>query len=140
MTTKDTSPKITFNLVSVLAIIVLIILVGMAANSLGKHNENKKTEEAQIETEIAGAQAITYEGVDGQTALDLLRKNSEIKTEDSSLGAFVISINGTDNTNERYWMFYVDGKLAPIAADQYKTKSGEKIEWRYEDINSLPLP
>lgn len=138
MATKDTSPKITFNLISVLAIIVLIFLVGIAANFLGKHNKNQKT--AQVETQIAGTQTVAYDGEEGKTALDLLRDKAEIQTEDSSLGVFVTSINGTANTNTNYWMFYVDGKLAPTAADQYQTKAGEKIEWRYEDINSLPLP
>lgn len=138
MAIKDNSPKITFNLISLLAIVVLIFLVGLGANFLGKYNNDQKNQ--KVETAIAGTQTVAYDGIDGKTALDLLREKADIKTEDSSIGVFVTSINGTENTDSNYWLFYVDGQLAPIAADQYQTKPGEKIEWRYEDINSLPLP
>jgi len=47
------------------------------------------------------------------------------------VGVFINSIDGIPNQDNKYWMFYVDDRLAPVGPDQYQTKDGEKIEWRY---------
>lgn len=77
---------------------------------------------------------ISYEGQNDKTALELLKASHEIVSQDSSIGVFVTGIDGTNNIDSKYWMFYVDGKLAAMGADQYKTKDGETIEWRYESL------
>ena len=77
---------------------------------------------------------ISYEGQDGKTALELLDEKYDIKTEQSSIGVFVTSIDGDENTFDKYWMFYIDDQLAPVGAEAYQTKADEKIEWRYEKL------
>ena len=104
---------------------------------LGSYVSNK-----QADQNVAGIQSIqpqvektiSYTGQDGKTALDILKDSHTIKTQDSSIGVFVISIDETSNTDTEYWMFYVNDQLAPVGADQYQTKNTDKIEWRFEKL------
>jgi len=119
-----------FDLINVIAIIVLIGLVGLGGHLLGRFNQKEKT----VTTEISGVQTLSYEGETGKNALELLQSKAKVETSDSSFGSFVMSINGTANTTDHFWMFYVNGQLASVGADQYQTKDGDKIEWRYEQL------
>lgn len=120
------------SIANIVAIVLLIVLVGFAGNFLGKYSKNisKNTEK-----EVASVQSVVYFGEDGKSALELLKNNTnEIQTQDSSLGVFVLSINGVSNTDNQFWMFYVNDQLSSVAADQYQTKNEDKIEWRYEKL------
>jgi hypothetical protein len=45
----------------------------------------------------------------------------------------VDSINGTTSgTGGKYWSFYVNGQQASIGAGAYTTKTGDKIEWKFQ--------
>ena len=78
--------------------------------------------------------AFSYACVKGKTALELLKAkvNGELEIKDSSLGKMVEAIynlkNGTEN---RYWMYSVNGSLAAIGADSYKCTDTEVVEWRF---------
>ena len=48
------------------------------------------------------------------------------------MGFFVESINGRKNSNDLYWILYVNGKSASAGASQTIVKAGDNIEWRYE--------
>jgi hypothetical protein len=75
---------------------------------------------------------VTYEGADGETALDLLRDAGyDVTVKSSKLGDYVTGIGDVEATNSEYWLFEVDGKMPSVGADVYETKDGEKIEWRY---------
>lgn len=119
-----------------IAIIILAGILIVGGSLLGNHVSKK-----QAAKQVAGAEAtlqpvvektVSYEGENDKTALELLKAKNKIETQESSIGVFVTSINDTPNQDNKYWMFYVDGNLASTSADQYKTKNGEKIEWRYE--------
>ena len=78
-------------------------------------------------------QSISYSGVAGQNALDLLKTHAQVITKDSSYGPYVDSINGVrGGTNGKYWAFYVNDKLADVGAAAYVTQTGDKIEWKFE--------
>lgn len=120
------------SIANIVAIVLLIVLVGFAGNFLGKYSENNSK---NTEKEVASVQSVVYFGEDGKSALELLKNNTnEIQTQDSSLGVFVLSINGVSNTDNQFWMFYVNDQLSSVAADQYQTKNEDKIEWRYEKL------
>ncbi len=80
---------------------------------------------------IAFVDYISYQGVTGKTALDLL--NSHVTVEQATSG-LVTSINGrkADNNSHEYWAFYINGKLAQVGPAEYITKDGDKIEWKIE--------
>lgn len=117
-------------LLNIIAIIVVIVIAGAVGFLADKYNPKA----AKQKQEVASVQAISYDGEEGKTALELLKAKAEIQTQDSSIGSFVTEINGTANTDDHFWMFYVNNELAPVASDQYQTKNGDKIEWRYEAI------
>ena len=129
--------KNSWGLMNFVAIIIVGAILVIGGSLLGNWVSQK-----QAEKSIAGTfnfqpvveKVISYEGQDGKTALELLKEGRDVKTEESSIGVFVTGIDDTENTNEKFWMFYVDDQLAPLGADQYKTKAGEKIEWRFEKL------
>jgi hypothetical protein len=76
---------------------------------------------------------LSYSGVEGKTALELLKAKATIVTKQSAYGEYVDSINGVKGgTNNKYWTFYVNGTMAQVGADTYKTKGGDTIEWKFE--------
>lgn len=88
-----------------------------------------KTTEAAIDRDL---KTITYEGRDGETALDLLRDAGyDVTVESSSLGDYVTAIGDVASTKSEYWLFEVDGKMPNVGADAYETSDGEQVEWRF---------
>jgi len=77
---------------------------------------------------------IRYTGIDGQTALALLKtKYPDIQTKKSDFGEYVDSINDiAGGTDGKYWLFYINGQMASVGADAYVTKDGDVIQWRFE--------
>lgn len=122
------------NFIAVIILSGLMIIVGTL---LGSYVQNKKSQE-----QVAGEfnfnpvveKVISYEGQDDKTALEILKNTHQIESQDSSIGVFVTGIDEIKNQENKFWMFYVDGKLASTSADKYQTKAGEKIEWRYESL------
>lgn len=130
--------KTSWGLGNLIAIITLAGLVILGGHFLGNYTAQK-----QAQKSVAGIESVfkpvvekvvQYEGQNDKTALELLKAGHQIETQDSSIGIFVTAIDDIKNQENKYWMFYVDGKLASVGADQYKTKDGEKIEWRYEAL------
>ena len=127
-----TKNKIGFEPMNVVAMVIVLAIFGFIGFfAAGKSDVNTDSNTQAV----AAIQAIAYDGEDGQNALDLLKSKAEIQTQDSSIGVFVISINGISNSEDHFWMFYVNGELAQVSADQYTTKNGDKIEWRYDQFN-----
>lgn len=82
---------------------------------------------------------VTYSGVDGQSALSLVKQYTTVETEEyTGIGEYVVSINGVkaDSTNN-FWGFYVNGEQAQVGAADYVTKNGDQIEWRLEDVTAF---
>ena len=46
-------------------------------------------------------------------------------------GIFVNSINDLESSNEKAWIYFVNGESAQVAADQYQLESGDIVEWKY---------
>jgi Domain of unknown function (DUF4430) len=76
---------------------------------------------------------------DGETALRLVERLSDgnppvavVTKEYVGLGTLIEQIgaykNGTDN---KYWQYYVNGKLAMIGAGSYVIQAGDVIEWKF---------
>lgn len=80
---------------------------------------------------IAFVDYISYVGITGKTALDLLDARAAVVQAASGL---VVSINGrkADNGQHEYWAFYINGKVAQVGPKDYITKDGDKIEWKIE--------
>lgn len=71
---------------------------------------------------------VTYQGVDGKNALELL-KAAHTVVDDSG---FVTSIDGQANAAPKYWTLYVNESMASVGAKDFVTKSTDTITWKLE--------
>jgi len=76
---------------------------------------------------------VSYDGLEGNTALEILKAGTEITVKASDFGEFVNGINSViADENSEFWAFYVNGKLASEGAGTYQTMDGDQIEWKLE--------
>ena len=59
------------------------------------------------------------------------QNNLELKTKQYDFGIFVESTGGVENTKERAWIYFVNGKAGEVASDKYLLKKGDLVEWKY---------
>lgn len=140
----DKKSKIAVGIIAVVVVVLAAVAVYFAAGlntqqmqandspavTQPANNEQAKTEEKEA------SKTVTYKGVEGKTALELLKSNNIVETKVySGVGEMVVSIDGVKPADSsEFWAFYVEGKQAQVGADQYVTKDGEKIEWKLEKI------
>ncbi len=76
---------------------------------------------------------IVYEGEDGKTALELLEEIAEsVVTKGQGDELLVTAVNGiVGGTEGRYWLYYVNGEAALIAASRMNTVEGDSVEWLF---------
>ncbi|HLB95888.1 MAG TPA: DUF4430 domain-containing protein [Patescibacteria group bacterium] len=120
-----------------LALVILAVILILGGSALGNSVSKKQAQKSTLGTsEIKPVveKIVAYDGEEGKTALEILKTTHKVAGQDTSIGVFVTGIDEVENADNKYWMFYVDGKLATAGADQYKTKNGEKIEWRYGSL------
>ncbi|OGM09110.1 hypothetical protein A2Z67_05885 [Candidatus Woesebacteria bacterium RBG_13_36_22] len=70
------------------------------------------------------------------STFDLLKEaldNNQVPYETKSydFGIFVKSINGFESGADKSWIYFVNGQGGQIAADQYKLKAKDVVEWKY---------
>jgi hypothetical protein len=54
--------------------------------------------------------------------------------DNASLGGFVTEINGKKGTPGKYWIYYINGKLASVGVSNQILKEGDVINWNQEGI------
>lgn len=126
----------------IIAILIIAILsagvIGLRINNSSTAIELSQTSQGE---DIGGIQisqdgkAVVYNGIVGETALETLKKLTDVETTTSDFGEFVTAINGViaDSTKE-FWAFYVNGQMGSVGAGEYKAVSGDKIEWKLESF------
>jgi hypothetical protein len=120
-------------LVASAAVVVAAVGFGVATMTAPKSNTNQTAKAQSAATQPKQIDHLSYDGQEGKSALELLKEQAKVETKDSSYGAYVDSINDVKGgTNGKYWTFYVNGSMAQEGADAYKTKAGDKIEWKLQ--------
>ncbi|MBI2024204.1 DUF4430 domain-containing protein [Candidatus Giovannonibacteria bacterium] len=51
----------------------------------------------------------------------------------AGLGNFIDEINGVKGSNNKFWIYYVNGKSATVGASQYVLSPGDLVEWKFEN-------
>lgn len=113
------------------------IFVGCSSNN---NNINTQQVPVAVEQHTVIIEGISYEAdvPENSTALTLLQTVAEregIKIDITGKGAqsFVNAIGdkvgGTDN---KYWLYYVNGDWATVGAGAYFLKKEDTIEWKFE--------
>lgn len=97
-----------------------------------------KVEQPKLQTQIVIENEETRKEatVSAKTAFEALQnlakqENLDLKTKQYDFGVFVEGIGGVENTKEKAWIYFINGKSAEVAADKYELKNGDIIEWKY---------
>lgn len=74
---------------------------------------------------------------DGDTALDAMRSAKGAGftfagRDYAGLGFFVDSIDGKKDTDDYYWILYLNGATSTLGASAQKVHQFDIVEWRYE--------
>ena len=100
----------------------------------------KETIEVELLIEYGTKKTYSIEVPAGSTVYDLLKEASSKHnfsldaSNDSSYGAFIEEIDGVRNDPKagKYWLYYLNGKLANLGASSQKLSAGDKVLWKYE--------
>lgn len=112
-----------------------LYLTADSSNSANKTSATKSTANGSSLQISPNGKVVSYNGVNGETALTTLKRLTQIETTQSSYGEYVTSIGGlAANSSKEYWAFYVNKKLAAVGAGSYKAIGGDKIEWKLENL------
>lgn len=132
MKDKKLHPKLTL-----VIIVTIVVLTGVTAWILSnklRNDDTKQTSTTQTEQKTESQpNTLSYDGVEGKNALELLKSKAAVVTKQSAYGEYVDAINGiVGGTDGKYWAFYVNGTMAQVGAADYKTKNGDKVTWKFE--------
>lgn len=132
------------NIIAALAAVFVIGLGGLWVFGANEQTEepvqNTQAQVQQIEekptiTISEDQKTVSYEGVSGKTALEILKAGTNVSVQDSDFGEFVTGIGGVEaDSTKEYWSFFVNGEYASEGAGTYQTTDGELIEWKLEQL------
>ena len=133
-----TQQKPSSKLLSTLSIaLILLGVIGVIQFISGGRvmDQDQQTQTQEVEQAAAGVEPVVYEvEEDGQNAFELLNSTAEIEYKEYDFGVFVESINGIPSDDQYFWALYVNDAQATTGADQTILQSGDRVEWRYEEI------
>lgn len=129
-------PKNVLKYVIYASIAIAVALTTYLVIDVSQQNQNNNESTPVAIQDKNDQDYITYSGVEGEDALTTLKNvNDKVVTKTSDFGEYVDSINGlVGGTDGKYWSFYVDGKLSDIGAGSYISNGGEKIEWKFINL------
>ena len=85
-------------------------------------------------TEQKDSLTITLTGQDSVSVFTLLTKTHQVDFVSSAMGVFVKGIDSIDNDTDYFWMYSVNDTLAPVAADQLVTRTGDRVVWHFRQL------
>lgn len=108
--------------------------------------EETETSQETIEREVSliiddgeeSPKIFEAEFKEGFTAFNLLKEKTEelniiLKTKTYDFGVLIEAIGDKENgENGKYWLYYVNEEMPPVAADKKEIKPGDKIEFKFE--------
>ena len=137
----------------IFVIVVIIALIGIIyaftrqpvlapSNSISQNQNtpnsslslNPTSGEVPIPTQQVPTTTITYQGQDGQNALDLLKAGHQVEAKHYSFGDLVTGIDGIAPDTTHFWAMYVNGNFSQVGASAYVTKSTDIIKWQIDAV------
>ncbi|MEM2908523.1 MAG: DUF4430 domain-containing protein [Candidatus Hadarchaeales archaeon] len=68
----------------------------------------------------------------GTTVFDVLNRIAQVSyREYPGLGKFIISIDNVEQTEDKWWLYQVNGVYPNVAADRYVVADGDNILWEF---------
>ncbi|MCR4278030.1 MAG: DUF4430 domain-containing protein [Candidatus Berkelbacteria bacterium] len=109
---------------------VLVLAFGLWLIVPDRNLCNPINEIAQLEQKCE----ISYRGVEGQNALELLKSSHQVETQSFSFGEMVQSIDGVKAPATHFWAFEINGQPAEVGAGDYQTKNEDTLSWKLQKI------
>ncbi|MBZ2025196.1 DUF4430 domain-containing protein [Streptococcus sanguinis] len=125
---------------SLLTLAFALLLVGCGSSQTNT-DKSSSSADSSVKKELKISISIAPEGQEksektvaveeGKTAMAALKKAYKVEEKDG----FITSIDGhaQDEAKGLYWMFKVNGEMAPKAANQITVKDGDKLEF-YQEV------
>ncbi|MDB5179133.1 MAG: hypothetical protein JWN01_1076 [Patescibacteria group bacterium] len=123
------------------AFVAVVLVGGTIGAGLGLQQRAARQSAGRVQSAavtpspVATPGTVSYAGVAGKTALELLKtKDPAVVAKGEGANAFVTTINGykADDAKKEYWSLYVNGKVSEVGAGSYVSKAGDQIEWKIE--------
>ncbi len=113
-------------------VVAVIAVTGVGAAYAVTHQT--KSAVAVVAAPVVKNDTVTYQGVAGKTALELLQSNATAITSGTGEMAFVASINGrsADTAKKEFWSFNINDVSSKVGAGSYITKDTDTILWKIE--------
>ena len=133
------------NLLYILISIALLMVASITLVSTGvitfEKPENTSNEITVKLTVENGINISSYQiKTDNATAFEVLekaRKETSLTFEadyyEEYQSHIINSINGIDSTENKYWIFYLNGEMAPVGADNQYVEDGDSITFKLEE-------
>ena len=131
--------------IKILILLIILILIGVFIFISKKTpplpnlplTKNEKKEEGQATLEING---VKYQSqIEGEISIaDFMEKlinEGKINFKEKNyigMGKFIDELNGTKNSEDKNWIYYVNNKKANIGISNYKINQGDIVSWKYE--------
>lgn len=117
------------------ALASLLLAVGLLAGC-GTADE-APADDTSASSSVASDDApeLSYEGVAGKTALELLvDADPTAIVQGEGENAFVTGIEGREaqESAKEFWALYVNGEMAQVGAGSLVTETGDEITWKLE--------
>ena len=99
----------------------------------------------EMTIDFGNSTQLVFPNLSGDTVFDILNQTTTVVFTQYAYGKFITSINGVENNadaNGHYWQYWVNGELAPIAADNYMLADDDQVLWKYcapETTPTTPL-
>lgn len=131
-----------------LLLFLLLFVAGFGLSSYLRNNPQEKVSQTLSTETPQGQTTFIIDYGDGkketasftprlvQTVFDALKEIAQQKgivldTKQYDFGIFVKAIGGYESSNEKAWIYFVNGASGTVAADQHQIKAGDLIEWKY---------
>jgi hypothetical protein len=114
--------------------LALVLLFLVIAGCIGQPKLGENQIPVKLIINFSGySQEFSTTVQENSTAFDLLNRFVPIDyTDYPGAGVFINRIGNISNSNDKYWMFYVNGSLASVGLSAYLINQSVAIEMRYE--------
>lgn len=119
---------------------VLVLLVGIGSFYAGRRSVSEEgtvslTILDEINNRVILMENLTFRR--GESVLDLLLRVDNIVYASYPFGKYVTSIRGISQTENAWWLYYVNGQLAGVSCDRFMLVDGDNVTWKY--TNQMPF-
>lgn len=129
------------NIKSVFLFLVLLSAVSLITHLISYqwvHQTNISNPDIEGEINVSvyvNGEFISYVISDNpENAETIFRKVLDIKTKDMNYGSFITAVNNVSQGNGRFWMFYINGGMAPIGVSSYYVRNQDRLELKLMKI------